>query len=126
MKDIYFNSDLSRKAMDLEKPDYTFNAVFSLSTWKAPHHIGYLFDLSDFDNDLYWNSLKALKAGQRIFRYETAIMFGHMRPLIMIDFSLKQPRLYFCTEDAKLKDYCDFEKKGYTFNWADFEFSMPN
>jgi len=111
-----------RISIDLEDVDHDrIVGSFSAESWERRNDSGYLFRLDEYDIGVLEKDLDhEVKHGQQIFRYETRIMFGICRPFILVDFSLKIPRVYFLKSDSfeGITDKIRFETKGVKVRYA--------
>ena len=116
---------------DVDKYDEDIVGCFRTKTWaKTSGGCGYLFKVDEHDcvhmasREGY---MPTLKKNQQLFRYETAIMSGLIRPLIVLDLSLKNPKVYFLTEASSegLINDVVFDKRGedieYLWKYEDSE-----
>tara|TARA_R110002096_G_C14386468_1_gene706187 strand:+ start:267 stop:626 length:360 start_codon:yes stop_codon:yes gene_type:complete len=105
----WINSDESYKFND-GKTDEDWAGCFCSSSWHKPA-TGHLYHLTDFDHELV-KDYKDSKGGI-IFRYETDIMFGHMKPLIKIN--ITNGLIYFLKDTDE--DVVEFQTKGVKARW---------
>jgi hypothetical protein len=110
--------DRSRISVDLidkrRKDACKIIGAFKCKSWKGAS-VGYLYKLEP-DDPIFLSNTNEIKVkdGQQLFRYETRVMFGQYMPVVAINTKMKNPSVYFLTEDSfdGKNPNVEFEKKG--------------